>query len=1065
MNKWALFALLLIPISSLYSKPFDSLKVQSEVDAYISSLRESPTFYNYWALIQIYESKIPGITSVVEGKLEHCQDEICSTLGKRLSDTITSKQEYEKLRIDPSFKALFFYDLIRSPLFNRSNFLNTNQSSFAFDSQELELIKKIEAGKTITYDDVHGISANLLFLLVQIYRKVEMSEQMSNLPLLQLSQYNAYSENRSNPLIDATRFKTAYNAIQDLKAVEIYEKTKFIESLPTSWIKQRFYLYLSFSLRALGRKDEALPYETEWRLPFARLVGDSALVGSSLYRIAMSENSRSESARILRALIKEESYQINAKLKSEIYDNLAYNYRKLGRSEDLLATVLANLKHEKKSGLSSVRTYRRLSEYYYDKGNFRKAFEQLKIAKRELKSDSSPDLKADVYGDLIQYYLFKFPEPDSARHYLDLKKKSTIKSKTFKDRLDYLFDEAIYHRAIGDKIGAKKYFLEYLNTCELNGSTGYGYHRVHMIIAFIHLNHGEVDSAKHYFKTFERFDQRRWDFKTGMEGDIFRLRIEMLEGKNDKAIARAQKMINRLYQLGYTTSDAESGLWQNTHNYFSVFNKYIRLLLENRSYEEALVAIEQLKTINDAKNRTLNNSLVLENALSEQAYRRYHTLKNRIVELRNSYIKATGEERLESRQALERVVAQKMELEKRAKKVVKPEKQDIKAVQSHLSNSQMVIHAASLKDYFYVSTVTNKQVSVKRYAADDSLFQSHNTAIQSLANGTPHLMQLYELSKFFKLDTLPEEITEVIVAADGRYLKLPFDVLPLTLSENPYGYGSATYMVDRYTITNIASLSDIYTQPLEANPVYRSNVSAFGISAFDSTTTLSSLPFARKEAETVANIFGNSANTSSFLNEDATEEHFRAQAPQSRILHLATHSSVSNRNPLYSTIQLSHPGHDNLDHENDGVIYAYELYNMDLNNQLVFLNSCESGAGPSIKGAGILGFSRALRGAGVQNTILNLWSLNDQKGYDFATAFYNALNEGHTIAEANRMAKLDMIRTGSANPHFWGSHVVYGQAGLRFNNENTTRRWIALMLIGVALAGFAWWRVTPGSDR
>ncbi len=186
-----------------------------------------------------------------------------------------------------------------------------------------------------------------------------------------------------------------------------------------------------------------------------------------------------------------------------------------------------------------------------------------------------------------------------------------------------------------------------------------------------------------------------------------------------------------------------------------------------------------------------------------------------------------------------------------------------------------------------------------------------------------------------------------------------------------------------------------------------------------------------------------------FLNSAATEKSFRKWVPDAKIVHLATHSEVYYENPLFSVIYL------NGDHNkktrnmnNDGKIHAYELFEMNLNNQLVVLSSCESGAGDYITGSGIIGLSRAFTYAGAKSLILNLWPVNDQAAEKISVKFYEYLKKGYTKAEALRKAKLYFIDNGNANPYIWGSYIETGDNSPLYSSYPTK---LIAFVVGLAI--------------
>jgi CHAT domain-containing protein len=134
---------------------------------------------------------------------------------------------------------------------------------------------------------------------------------------------------------------------------------------------------------------------------------------------------------------------------------------------------------------------------------------------------------------------------------------------------------------------------------------------------------------------------------------------------------------------------------------------------------------------------------------------------------------------------------------------------------------------------------------------------------------------------------------------------------------------------------------------------------------------------------------------------------------------------VSGRNPLFSRIYLSSADTSKGD-EQPGPIFAYQLFNLHLTNQLIMLNSCESGSGSYLQGTGVVGISRALRYAGADALALNLWSVNDRMAEQFAGKFYEGINEGLAKSAAMRRAKLYFLNKQNANPHYWGPYMLFG---------------------------------------
>jgi CHAT domain-containing protein len=194
-----------------------------------------------------------------------------------------------------------------------------------------------------------------------------------------------------------------------------------------------------------------------------------------------------------------------------------------------------------------------------------------------------------------------------------------------------------------------------------------------------------------------------------------------------------------------------------------------------------------------------------------------------------------------------------------------------------------------------------------------------------------------------------------------------------------------------------------------------------------------------------------------FTNDAATKTVFKQKVATSRLVHVATHSEISEQDPLFSTIYLKNSS-DSDTLQSDQALYAYELFDTPLNSEFIMLNSCSSGSGQYIQGSGIMGISRALRYAGAKSLALNLWSVNDKVASEFATDFYDLLNKGETKSEAIRQAKLNQLKRANANPHFWGAYMMIGNPSPVTAKSTNAGLMFSLLALTMLLTGFITYR-------
>jgi CHAT domain-containing protein len=201
---------------------------------------------------------------------------------------------------------------------------------------------------------------------------------------------------------------------------------------------------------------------------------------------------------------------------------------------------------------------------------------------------------------------------------------------------------------------------------------------------------------------------------------------------------------------------------------------------------------------------------------------------------------------------------------------------------------------------------------------------------------------------------------------------------------------------------------------------------------------------------------------------DANEASFKALAPRSRVLHLATHgffleadctaddgsdpdtrgiggmaptadapqSALGEKNPL-SLSGLALAGANTRQQASrdleDGILTAEEVAALDLSHvEWAVLSACDTGVGAVHVAEGVLGLRRAFRAAGARSLILSLWAVDDAATRDWMEDLYRArFAEGRSTAEAVRSAERSRLvarraRGESTHPFYWGGFIATG---------------------------------------
>ncbi len=206
------------------------------------------------------------------------------------------------------------------------------------------------------------------------------------------------------------------------------------------------------------------------------------------------------------------------------------------------------------------------------------------------------------------------------------------------------------------------------------------------------------------------------------------------------------------------------------------------------------------------------------------------------------------------------------------------------------------------------------------------------------------------------------------------------------------------------------------------------------------------LPFAKNEVEQI----GKLTKGDVLIDQAANKNAFIDQASDYRILHLAMHTLLSNKENQTADLIFS-TGNNYVPSESK--MSVNEISALDLDCDLVVLSACNTGIGNIKKTTGVESISNALFFAGASSTIMSLWKVPDEATSQIMLELYKGLKLGMKKDEALRKAKINYLANESIpdnlkEPYYWAGFVASGNmTPIRIGPNNMNK----FLLIGLGL--------------
>ncbi len=252
------------------------------------------------------------------------------------------------------------------------------------------------------------------------------------------------------------------------------------------------------------------------------------------------------------------------------------------------------------------------------------------------------------------------------------------------------------------------------------------------------------------------------------------------------------------------------------------------------------------------------------------------------------------------------------------------------------------------------------------------------------------------------LDNLPSK--KVYIVPHGILHYLPFQALSM----------AGRYLIERYQIGYSPSAS-VLKHVFDKKKTIRKAVFALGNP--DLGTPRMALPYAEVEVQDIKQFFN---QTTVLTLKKASEAAFKKNAGKYDILHIASHGEFNQKTPLISCLRLA-PGENE-----DGRLETAEIFDLDLNANLVTLSACNTAMGKMASGDELMGLTRAFMFAGTPSIMSTLWSVNDKSTRFLMKHFYSNLKTMDKFA-ALRQAQIRMTRSHVyQHPYYWAAFQIIG---------------------------------------
>ncbi len=518
---------------------------------------------------------------------------------------------------------------------------------------------------------------------------------------------------------------------------------------------------------------------------------------------------------------------------------------------------------------------------------------------------------------------------------------------------------------------------------------------------------------------------------------------------------------------------------------WALYENLTRVTLELYSKAPSSVLLNQAFTYHEkGKARALADLLNdagvrAREGVDPSLVRQEDDLRARIVALQNAFSDVTVSE-LKQESLQEALTEQTAELQQvhdkmaamnaRYESIASPITIRVADVQELLDDDTVLLEYDLGPEFSGVGVVTNREVHVYRLRAQDIIGRALEQYLPTLREpllGSSEIKKHVELAKQLYADLVGPARDQVqgkhhiVIVPDADLFYLPFETIidPKSKVDGPAdSIASQPYLGKIYDFSYAPSASVLVTlERIEAGKGSpRHALLAFGDPALQSNpapaqVALSTrgayeemgvgferLPYSAEEVRGIAAAYGIKPDSNSiYLGSKATKKTLMGlDLTQYSIIHFATHAVMGDQVKWINQPALI-LSPDLTGEPDDELLKMSEIFNLQLNANLVVLSACETARGKISRGEGIVGLTSAFLFAGSRSVVASLWDVNDESTSLFMEYFYAALKEGLTKGDALSKARRELMysqikdaATGEeeslASPYYWAPFILVG---------------------------------------